>query len=239
MTTEEWAKNEVAIAMEKERKAADKDGDKAIGLGYAGACYQSALKAYHAMCEDGHSGMSWSITSNILIRLLREAPLTAIEEDEDCWADEHSLDGIQQQCLRRSSLFRQKQPDGTYKYHDIDLVCTCYAEKDHFCTCTSRKGDLIAEMFFGPLIKFPYYPSTDRYQVRMIEFDNLCDEHGNEICYVISAKSPKGETKSIHDFYAFSSKGAKKLKAADVEHKLTEKDQKDMAEKLAFSDSRT
>lgn len=235
MTTEQWAKNEVAIAMDKERKAPDKDGS--IGIGYVGACYQSALKAYHSMCEDDHSGMSWSITSNILIRLLREAPLTAIEEDEDCWSSKESLTG-EDQCLRRFSLFRKKMPDGTYKYHDIELVCTCYAEKDHFCTCTSRKGDLIAEKFFGPLIKFPYYPPTDRYQVRMIEFDNLCDEQGNEICFVISAKSPKGETKNIMDFYAFTSKEAKKLNAADVEPKLSQKDEKDMAEKLAFSDSR-
>lgn len=237
MTTEQWAKNEVAIAMDKERKAADKDKDKGIGVGYANACYQSALKAYHCMCEDGHSGMSWSITANILIRLLREAPLTAIEEDEDCWSGKDSLNG-DQQCLRRFSLFRKKQPDGTYSYHDIDLVCTCYVENDHFCTCTSKKGDDIAEKFFGPLIKFPYYPSPDRYQVRMIEFDHLCDEHGNEVCYVISAKSPYGETKTIHDFYAFTSKGPKKLKASDVEPKLSEKDQKEMAEKLVFSNSR-
>ena len=68
MTTEEWAKNEVSIAMDKERKAADKEGT--VGVGYANSCYQSALKAYHCMCEDDHSGMSWSITANILIRLL-------------------------------------------------------------------------------------------------------------------------------------------------------------------------
>jgi hypothetical protein len=239
MTTEEWAKNEVAIAMNKERKAANKDKDEGIGLGYANSCYQSALKAYHSMCEDGHSGMSWSITANILTRLLREAPLTPIEEDEDCWSNKNSLDGIQEQCIRRFSLFRIKQPDGTYKYHDIDLVCTCYAKKDHFCTCSSRKGDLIAEKFFGPLIKFPYYPPTDRYQVRMIEFDNLCDERGNEICFVISAKSPYGETKQIMDFYAFTAQDAKKLKAADVEPKLSISDQKEMAEKLAFSNSQT
>lgn len=235
MTTEQWAKNEVAIAMDKERKAADKEGS--IGLGYVSACYQSALKAYQCMCEDDHSGMSWSITANLLIRLLREAPLTPIEEDEDCWDSKDSLNG-DEQCLRRFSLFRKKQPDGTYKYHDIDLVCTSYVKKDNFCTCTSKKGDEIAEKFFGPLIKFPYYPSPDRYVVRMIEFDNLCDENGNEICYVISAKSPFGETKTIHDFYAFTYNGPKKLKAADVEPKLSEKDQRDMAEKLAFSESR-
>lgn len=238
MTTEEWAKNEVAIAMNKERKAADKDKDSAIGVGYASACYQSALKAYHAMCEDGHSGMSWSITANILIRLLKEAPLTAIEEDEDCWSNKDSFIG-EEQCLRRFSLFRKKQSDGTYKYHDIELVCTCYAENDHFCTCTSRKGDDIAEMFFGPLIKFPYYPSPDRYQVRMIEFDNLCDEYGNEICYVISAKAPNGETKNIMNFYAFTAKGPKKLDNSKIFSRLTTEQKKEMDEKMNFSCSRT
>ena len=38
MTTEQWAKNEVDIAMDKERKAADKDKDNGIGVGYANAC---------------------------------------------------------------------------------------------------------------------------------------------------------------------------------------------------------
>lgn len=235
MTTEQWAKNEVAIAMDKERKAPDKDGT--VGIGYVGACYQSALKAYHSMCEDDHSGMSWSITSNILIRLLREVPLTAIEEDEECWSNKESLTG-EEQCLRRFSLFRKKLPDGTYKYHDIDLVCTCYAEKDHFCTCTSRKGELIAEKFFGPLIKFPYLPSPDRYQIRMIEFDNLCDEQGNEICYVISAKSPKGETKSILNFYAFTAEGSEKLDNSKIFSRLTPDQKKDMDEKMNFSLSR-
>ena len=51
MTTEQWAKNEVAIAMDKERKAADKVPTEAVGVGYANACYQSALKAYHCMCQ--------------------------------------------------------------------------------------------------------------------------------------------------------------------------------------------
>jgi hypothetical protein len=93
-------------------------------------------------------------------------------------------------------------------------------------------------MFFGPLIKFPYYPPTDHYRVSMIEFDNLCDEHGNEICFVISAKSPYGETKQIMDFYAFTSKGPKKLKAADVEPRLSEKDHSDLKEGLDFFNSR-
>ena len=237
MTTEQWAKSEDAIAMDKERKAAEKDKDSVDGVGYANACYQSALKAYHCMCEDDHSGMSWSITANILIRLLREAPLTAIEEDEDCWSGKDSLSG-DEQCLRRFSLFRKKQPDGTYSYHDIDLVCTCYAEKDHFYTCGSKKGDDIAEKFFGPLIQFPYYPSPDRYQVRIIELDNLCDEHGNEICYVISAKSPYGETKNIMNFYSFTAKGPKKLDNSKIFSRITPEQKKEMDEKMNFSASR-
>jgi hypothetical protein len=233
MTTEEWAKNEVRIAMEKERKAADKDDG--IGVGYVSACYDSALKAYHSLCEDGHSGMSWGVTASILTKLLYEAPLTPIEEDEDCWGSKDSFSG-EEQCLRRFSLFRRKQKDGTYKYHDIDLVATDYVYTDHISAFGSKNGDMICEMLYGELIKFPYCPSKERYRVRMIEFDNI-HENGKPIYYVIFAQKPNGERTWLNDFYSLGWDGPKKLKAADVEPKLSEKDQKVLAEKLAYSNA--
>lgn len=49
-----WAENEVKIACEKEHPGL-KEGE----FDYGCACYQSALKAYKSLAEDGHSGYSW------------------------------------------------------------------------------------------------------------------------------------------------------------------------------------
>ena len=76
----EWARKEVAIACERERDSSSDDG-----WDYGCACYESALKAFEQLCNQGHSGMSMSITQHILNRLIEGKPLTPIEDDEDMW----------------------------------------------------------------------------------------------------------------------------------------------------------
>ena len=235
MTTEEWAKNEVRIALEKSEKANRGEADP-ISTSYVKSCYESALRAYHTLCEDGHSGMSWSITSRILINLMKDIPLTAIEEDEDCWSSEITL-GEQEQCIRRSSLFRKKKPDGTYEYHDIDLVATDYVYPDHISAFGSRNGDAICKMLYGDLVKFPYNPPTSCYRVRMIEFEGLTDEKGNDVYYVIFAKKPNGERTDLYSFYSFPMTGAEKQETAAIEAKLTPEMQKELQIKLEYSKS--
>ena len=65
----DWAELEVEIAT--------KNSDE-----YTKGCYESALKAYKSLCADGHSGCSFSITSNILKRLLDNKPLSPINETD-------------------------------------------------------------------------------------------------------------------------------------------------------------
>ena len=77
MTTEEWAEREIEIACKKENP--NWDGKS---FDYGCACYQSALKAYKSLCEDGHSGTSFNITKNILIRLMEGLPLKPITDDD-------------------------------------------------------------------------------------------------------------------------------------------------------------
>lgn len=118
-----WAEHEVAIAKENNKDE------------YYNACLDSALKAYRSMEEDGHSGGSWTITTNILYRLLQSKPLTPITDkdfeglthdifyDED-FLKEHGLKD-QFQCPRMSSLFKQIHLDGSITYTDTERV-TCY-----------------------------------------------------------------------------------------------------------------
>lgn len=50
---ERWAENEVAIACQRENPDR-KDGEWDYGC----ACYESALKAFRSLCEDGHSALA-------------------------------------------------------------------------------------------------------------------------------------------------------------------------------------
>ena len=61
MSMLEWAKKEVEIACKRENPD-KKEGE----FDYGCACYESALKAFKSLCEDGHSGMSIGFTKNIL-----------------------------------------------------------------------------------------------------------------------------------------------------------------------------
>ena len=64
MSMSEWAKSEVAMMIQKERKSEGvADGE----FSYGGACYESALKAFESLCRDAHSGMSIHFTNRFLI----------------------------------------------------------------------------------------------------------------------------------------------------------------------------
>ena len=76
----DWAKREVKIACKKENQNR-KEGE----FDYGCACYESALKAFESLCDDGHSGFSIKITQAILNRLLDGKPLTPIEDADDIW----------------------------------------------------------------------------------------------------------------------------------------------------------
>ena len=122
MSMIKWAENEVRIACERENPNR-KEGE----FDYGCACYESALKAYKCLCEDGHSGLSFSITRQILNRLMEGKPLTPIEDCEENW---NRINGFSKekevyQCKRMSSLFKDIYPDGTVKYNDVDR-CACY-----------------------------------------------------------------------------------------------------------------
>ena len=77
MSMIKWAENEVRIACERENPNR-KEGE----FDYGCACYESALKAFKSLMEDGHSGYSIGFTKNILDRLIDGQPLTPITEED-------------------------------------------------------------------------------------------------------------------------------------------------------------
>ncbi len=151
MSMLDWAKKEVEIACKKENPD-KKEGE----FDYGCACYESALKAYEILCNDGHSGMSFGFTRNILIQLMDGNPLTPIEDTEDVWEDVYfGKEGVKNyQCNRKSSLFKDVYEDGTVKYHDVDR-CYGYNIETGFTFHSGLVNKIVNEMF---PIAFPYMP---------------------------------------------------------------------------------
>lgn len=138
----DWAELEVEIAT--------KNSDE-----YTKGCYESALKAFKSLCEDGHSGCSISITSNILKRLLDNKPLSPINEtdfpDEPYFTDKNGVKHFQ--CYRKGGLFKKEYPDGTIKYIDIDRYYAYDIENTNIKYSGKLIEDIVDEMF---PIKMPY-----------------------------------------------------------------------------------
>ena len=165
MTTEEWAEREVELACKKENP--NWDGKS---FDYGCACYQSALKAYKSLCEDDHSGASFNITKNILIRLMNDLPLKSITDDDFLgvkpdWDDSKYLEknGLKShlQCPRMFSLSRKETLDGEITYSDVDRVVFHDANGDGWWH-NGYATKIVDEMF---PITMPYYPSKEKYKV--------------------------------------------------------------------------
>ena len=151
----DWAKREVEIACEKENP-----NRKEEEFDYGCACYESALKAFESLFEDGHSGLSIKITQAILVRLLNGQPLTPIEDTDDIWdiRPHLSKDGLKiYQCKRMGSLFKNIYDDGTVRYDDVNRS---YCVDIHDPDITYRfelVSRIIDEMF---PITMPYMPGN-------------------------------------------------------------------------------
>lgn len=198
----DWAENEINLA---KKKMAKDSGDHSWD-GYVSSCYDSALKAYKSLEEDGHSGMSFSVTRSILTNLMNEIPLTPIEEDEDCWNECGLVAGKRTfQCSRRPSLFKDVlESDGSISYHDNDLIVVDDVYEDHLSAVGSHFGDVIVKQMFGELVKFPYMPTKERYRVRRIETSLVYD--GKEVAYVHFIKKPNGEKLFMNCFFDWNGK---------------------------------
>ena len=157
MGMKEWAEREVQIACKRENPDR-KEGEWEYGC----ACYESALKAFNSLMEDGHSGTSIVFTKQILDRLIDGKPLTPIEDTEDVWNECVRTDReyTTYQCKRMSSLFKDVYPDGSVKYSDTDRVIGIDIDNDSTWSSGFIR-DIIDEMY---PITMPY-SGEDLYKV--------------------------------------------------------------------------
>lgn len=197
-----WAEQECRLACKRENPNFDFDGD---AFDYGCSCYKSALKAYKSLAEDGHSGMSFSFTRDILERLMREIPLSPITDDDfkvgNCIYDDEYLTSIglksKIQCPRMSSLFREETVDGKVTYRDINRAY-CVDIEHPSETFSSSIGNIVNELF---PIKMPYTSEKTKYKVYVQTF--LADKKNGDfdtqgIIYLIT---PDGKRIDINRFY--------------------------------------
>lgn len=209
---ERWAENEVAIACCRE-KPDRKDGEWDYGC----ACYESALKAFHSLCEDGHSGFSIGLTKAILNRLINNKPLLPIEDTNEVWSDISDMSGLKgeecnYQCKRMSSLFKYVYADGTVKYRDVDryhgVNINCPDAPYH-----SGLIDTVMDELYP--ITMPYMPADRAYKVYTEEF--LVDPKNGDfdtvgILYVIT---PSLERVEINRYFKEAPNGFTEIDEAE------------------------
>lgn len=200
-----WAENEIKLAIDKEKEASAKDGEP-LGWEYGAACYESAMKAFRSLLEDGHSGTSIGFTKNILMRLLDEKCLTPIEDTEDVWGEPYEnlrKGGTTYQCKRMSSLFKTVYPDGTVKYNDVNR----YYCEDIRTGCTSTFG--FAENILDELypITMPYMPSSKKYVIYMTDFATTGEVGCFDTMAIFAIQSPDDEKKILNLFYGENEAG--------------------------------
>lgn len=166
----DWAEKEVRLAIKKEEQNSNSK-DKNL-LEYASGCYESALKAFRSLMNDKHSLCSFSLTKDILMRLINGLPLTPIEDTPDVWMFSHLYTGERYgkayQCTRMPSLFKHVDVDGTVSYHDTEryyAVDSFSKNRGSFQGCNVQK---ILDEYFP--IKMPYCPSIEKYKVEVRTF---------------------------------------------------------------------
>ena len=230
MNMDEWAEKEVEIACKREREAngtPDEDWD------YGAACYESALKAYKVLADEGHSGFSWSITRNILMRLMDGKPLTPIEDTEDAW---NLLNRIKSegacanyQCRRMSGLFKDVYPDGRVEYSDIDRVVCYDLDNPNIPYYNGLSRRIIDEMF---PIEMPYFPADKPYRVS--EHELLTDRKNGDFDtkHIVSVTTPEGEVVVINRYFKETEDSWKEINKDEYNerlgmHILREKEEKE------------
>ena len=151
MDLEKWAEKEIEIACKKENPDRE-EGEWDYGC----ACYESALKAFKSLLEDEHSGLSISITKNILNRLLDGKPLTPIEDTDDIWDLVYESDNEKQyQCKRMSALFKYVNKDKTVRYSSNDHFYCIDINNPSNTYSSGLVRRIIHKMY---PIKMPYMP---------------------------------------------------------------------------------
>lgn len=203
-TMTSWSEKEASIACKLER--AENDDPYGDEWDYGCSCYDSALKAFKSLMEDGHSGFSIGATKHILNRMIDGKPLTPIEDTDDVWNDISMYRGEEgykyYQCKRMSALFKYVYADGSVKYMDIDRYhCV---DINNGSTYHCRLAHDIVDKLYP--ITMPYYPGAP---IKVYCEDFLVDPKNGDFDTkgIFYLDLPDVERVEINEFYREPRKG--------------------------------
>lgn len=194
---ETWAEEEIRIAQARERS----NSKNAEEWDYGCAIYDSALKAFNSLCDDGHSGFSIGVTKQILNRLIDGQCLTPIEDVPEVWNDITAMgpDGkISYQCKRMSALFKDVYQDGRVEYHYTDL---CFCQDVNNPNNTYHSGlvsKVIHEMY---PITMPYLPPAKPIKVICTDFLSDSKKGNFDTLGILCCIKPDGERVDINRYF--------------------------------------
>lgn len=140
-------------------------------LDYAVECYRSALRTYETMAADGHSGMSWSLTRQILNRLMEGKPLKELNSYQDRpeeWEEQNRWlvdDGAAFNNIRYPALSYRLNANGKELYHDTDRWVFEELDRPNIPWCNGFLSNYLDEKF---PIQFPYCPFTIHVRIEEI-----------------------------------------------------------------------
>lgn len=189
-----WAEREIEIACKHEnldRKPREWD--------YDCTCYESALKAFKSLLEDGHSGFSIGMTKYILNRLIEGKTLTPIWDTDDIWDKcTHCKEFDMYQCKRMGSLFKYIYPDGTVKYHDNNRIYCINVDNPNVSYHSGLVSNLIDEMYPIPM---PYFPKSKPFIVHCEGFLTNPKNGDFDTVGILYMIKPDGDRVEINRFF--------------------------------------
>lgn len=159
---------------------------------YGGLCYESALGAYAAALQDNHSGYSWSITRNIIDRMMGDLTLVPIhDEDFVCELGDGTVT-----TPRQTGIFKCLSHDGEISYTDLNRVVGVDLDSGG-CFSSSLCRNVVDELF---PIQMPYYTSATPYKVFVRSFCDKGfpnDDHDFNREWVSHIITPHGERHEV------------------------------------------
>lgn len=207
MNMSEWAKREVEIVKE------DKTGDEEL-CKYADGCYDSALKAFLSLCEDGHSGMSIGFTLGILNRLVKGLPLSPIEGHPGEWElIERKDNHLTYQNKRCFALFK-KVINGEVSYNYVDKTVVFY-NGESAAWHNGHASRLVDELHPTTL---PFMPKENRYKVYCNTFAK--SEKDDELREYTHLINPDGEREEINRYFIFTENGVAELTEEEFNNQM-------------------
>lgn len=199
---------------------------------YGRACYESALKAFNSLCEDGHSGFSIGSTKAILNRLINNKPLLPIEDTDDVWNDISDISGLKgeevnYQCKRMPSLFKYVYADGTVEYIDVDRY---HGANINCLDATYRSGliDTVMDELYP--ITMPYMPADRAFKIYTEDFLVDPSKGDYDTVGILYAITPSLERVEINRYFKETEEVFDEIDKAEYDQRkeMAKKRQEDM-----------